>query len=239
MSVESLIRKQQFTLDGIEDEYTFTFRALTSAPEDIKCSVKTAGTTTVLTYTTQYSVSINSDGLGGTITLVSASTIGLGTLTVYRETTNTQESDYDDYNQFPANTLENDLDIRTMVDQEQSETFERTVKLPIESTLTDIVLPEPEAGKALGWNGAGTQLENISLLDLSAETIIRGNFTYTNISSGTLTITHNKGNIAVSLIMIKNTGEKISPSYTCYNNYIVVTLTPWGVISGTWKYSVI
>jgi len=170
MSVSSVLRKQQFTLDGIEDNYTFTFRALTSAPEDIKCSVKTAGVTTILTYTTQYSVSINSDGVGGTVTLVSAGTIGLGTLTVYRETTNTQESDYDDYNQFPANTLEEDIDKRTMVDQEQSETFNRCVKLPIESAYTDIILPEPETGKALKWNNAGDNLENseVSIEDIDS-----------------------------------------------------------------------
>ena len=160
MSVSSTTRKQQFVLDGATADYTFNFRALLSAPEDIKCSVTTGGTTTVLTYTTQYSVSVNADGAGGTVTLVSASTIGLGTLTVYRETTNLQSSDYDDYNQFPANTLENDLDIRTMVDQEQSETFERSVKLPIESTLTGIELPSPEAGKTLKWNATADNLEN-------------------------------------------------------------------------------
>ncbi len=160
MSVSSTLRKQQFTLDGIEDNYTFTFRALTSAPEDIKCSVTTAGVTTILTYTTQYSVTINSDGVGGTVTLVSASTIGLGTLTVYRETTNTQESDYDDYNQFPANTLEEDIDKRTMVEQEQAETFDRTIKFPIESTTKDIDFPEPAASKLIGWNSVADGLEN-------------------------------------------------------------------------------
>jgi len=241
MSVESLIRKQQFTLDGIEDEYTFTFRALTSAPEDIKCSVKTAGTTTVLTYTTQYSVSINSDGVGGTVTLVSASTIGLGTLTVYRETTNTQISDYDDYNQFPANTLENDLDIRTMVDQEQTETFDRSVKLPIESLYTDIFLPEPEAGKILAWDGNKT-LSNIAITGITSEGVIRGTFTNANLSSGTLTIQHNKALTApygVLLEVFKNTGERIRPSIMCYANSVVVTLTPWGTLSGIWGYILI
>ena len=76
MSVSSTTRKQQFVLDGATADYTFNFRALLSAPEDIKCSVTTGGTTTVLTYTTQYSVSVNSDGAGGTVSLVSASTIG-------------------------------------------------------------------------------------------------------------------------------------------------------------------
>ena len=160
MAVSSTTRKQQFVLDGIEDEYSFTFRALTSAPEDIKCSVLTAGVTTVLTYTTNYTVEIDSDGVGGTVTLVSAATIGLGTLTVYRETTNLQESDYDDYNQFPANTLEEDLDRRTMQAQELTEDLARCPKMPVESTVTDIDFPEPSARKGLKWNDAADAIVN-------------------------------------------------------------------------------
>lgn len=241
MSVSSVLRKQQFVLDGIEDDYTFTFRALTSAPEDIKCSVLTAGTITVLTYTTQYSVSVNSDGVGGTVTLVSASTIGLGTLTVYRETTNLQSSDYDDYNQFPANTLENDLDIRTMVDQEQSETFERSLTLSIESLYSGIVLPDPEAGKILAWSATKT-LSNIAITSITAEGVIRGTFTSASLSSGTLTIQHNKNldtPYMVLLEVFKNTGERIRPSIMCYTNSVVVTLTPWGTLTGTWGYILI
>lgn len=239
MSVSSTTRKQQFVLDGVEDGYTFTFRALTSAPEDIKCSVTTAGTTTALTYTTNYSVSVNSDGIGGTVTLVSASTIGLGTLTVYRETTNLQSSDYDDYNQFPANTLENDLDIRTMVDQEQSETFDRTVKFPVESTTTDIDFPEPSASHVIGWNALGTNLENLSITD---SVLIRGTFTNANLTTGNLTITHNRAlssPFTVLVIIVKNTGEKIVPEYTCYTNTVVVNLLPWGTLTGTWGYIVL
>jgi hypothetical protein len=239
MSVSSTTRKQQFPLDGTTADYTFNFRALTSAPEDIKCSVLTAGTTTVLTYTTQYSVSINSDGVGGTVTLVSASTIGLGTLTVYRETTNLQSSDYDDYNQFPANTIENDLDIRTMVEQEQSETFDRTIKFPVESTTTGIDFPEPAANNLVGWNSAGTNLQNYPLLD---DAVLRGTFSNANLTTGTLVITHNRGLAApytVMVIIVKNTGEKINPSYTCYVNTVVVNLLPWGTLTGTWGYVVI
>jgi hypothetical protein len=160
MTVSTTTRKQSFTLDAVTEDFAFTFRALVSTPEDIKCSVTTAGVTTILTYGTNYAVSINSNGIGGTVSLVSTATIGLGTLTVYRETTNTQDSDYDDYNQFPANTLEEDLDKRTIVDQEQSETFDRCIKFPVESSTTDKDMPEPSADKVLGWNTAGTALEN-------------------------------------------------------------------------------
>ena len=162
MSVSTTTRKQSFVLDGVEDEYTFTFRALPDSPTDIKCYVTTAGTDTALTYTTNYTVEVNSGGIGGTVTLVSAGTIGLGTLTVYRETTKTQESDYDDYNQFPANTLETDLDKVMLIIQELTEGLDRAVKLSVTTTLTSstLLLPTPVAGRALKWNAAANSLAN-------------------------------------------------------------------------------
>lgn len=166
MTVESTARKQSYTLDQVTEEFDFTFRALTSAPEDIKCAAVTGSTTTLLTYLTDYTVDISSDGVGGTVTLVDKTAVSKGTLTIYRETTNKQESDYDDYNQFPANTLEEDLDRRTMIAQETAEDQDRTLKLPITSTTTDLEVPEPSANKILGWNDAADALENKNLADL-------------------------------------------------------------------------
>lgn len=169
MSVETSARRQQFTLDGATAAFTFTFRALTSMPSDIKCIRTSGGTDTDLVYTTDFSVSVNSNGVGGTVTLVSPSAVGTGTLTIYRETTNTQESDYDDYNQFPANTLENDLDIRTLVSQEQAEALDRILQLPISYTGTaSTTLPTPTADTVIGWNAAGSALENKTITPSSS-----------------------------------------------------------------------
>lgn len=168
MTVSTTARKQQFVLDGTVGTLTFTFRALVSAPTDIKCIATVGGVDTTLAYTTNYSASINSDGVGGTVTLVSPATIGAGILTVYRETTNTQESDYDDYNQFPADTLETDIDKRTMVSQEAAETIARSMLLPISSTgSVDLALPAPESDKIIGWNTAADALENKDYVDLA------------------------------------------------------------------------
>ena len=168
MSVASTTRKQQFTLDGATADFTFTFRALTSAPSNIKCLSTTGGTDTILTYTTQYSVAVNSNGVGGTVTLVDPAAVGSGTLTVYRETTNKQESDYDDYNQFPADTVETDLDIRTMVSQEHSEDTDRALTLPISVSGVSAELPSPDANTLIGWNSAADGLENKTLAALDA-----------------------------------------------------------------------
>lgn len=168
MAVSTSTRKQQFTLDGVTAAFTFTFRALTSAPSDIKCVVTSGTTDTDLTYTTDFTVSVNANGVGGTVTIVVPASWS-GTLTVYRDTTNTQESDYDDYNQFPANTLENDLDIRTLLSQEQDEAIDRIVQFPISySGTASTILPTPVADTVLGWNAAGNELENKTIVPSSS-----------------------------------------------------------------------
>jgi hypothetical protein len=161
MSVETTERKASFVLNGVTSTFDFTFRALTAT--DIKAISTTGGVNTTLVYTTDYTVSLNSDGVGGTLTLVSAASTGTGTLTVYRETTDKQESDYEDYNQFPADTLETDLDRRTCVSQEKSEDLNRSVKMPITSAITgsSLELPEPTAGYLIGWDTSGTGFINV------------------------------------------------------------------------------
>jgi len=165
MTVSSTNRKQNF--DGGQAELEFTFRALPEAPEDIKCiATSDAGVITYLEYNVDYTVAVNSDGIGGTVTLnpTFATTY---THTVYRETTIKQESDYDDYNPFPADTLETNIDRLTMIAQEERELGERTLKYPISSTGTDTNLPVPEAGKFIAWNAAGDGMENKDIPDPS------------------------------------------------------------------------
>lgn len=165
MTVSTTARRQQFPTDGATADFTFTFRALTTALSDIKCILTfTSGTTSTdvnLTYTTDFTVAVDSSGVGGTVTLVSPATISVGTLTVYRETTLTQLSDYDDFNQFPADTLETDLDKRTMTDQELREDVDRALALAISySGTVTTLLPTPVADNIIGWDATGSFLEN-------------------------------------------------------------------------------
>lgn len=169
MSVSSTDRKQDFTLDQVEDEFDFTFKALDET--DIKCSVTTNGTTYSLTYTTDYTVSLEADSDGGIVTLVDPAVVSKGTLTVYRETTVKQESDYDDYNQFSADTLENDLDRGILIDQEHAEDLDRAITFDITSTLSGITLPEPEASTVIGWDSTATELQNYALASAGVITL--------------------------------------------------------------------
>ena len=161
MTVSTTTRKQQFVKDGATAAFAFTFRAIPSAPTDIKCKLTSAGVDTDLAYTTDYTVVVNTNGVGGTVTLTN--TAGTQTLTVYRETTNKQESDYDDYNQFPADTVQSDLDKRTLVSQESTEEANRSFSFPITySGTASTLIPTPVASKVLAWNSIASALENIN-----------------------------------------------------------------------------
>jgi hypothetical protein len=165
MTISTTTRKQTFA--GAQGTLTFTFVALPDHPEDIKVKkvLTSTGVETGLTYGVDYSVAVATDGVGGVVT-VSPSVSSLYTQVVYRETANKQESDYDDYNQFPADTVEEDLDRRTMVAQEQAESVDRALKLPISSSLSNLEIPSPTADTYLGWNSAATALENKTLSSL-------------------------------------------------------------------------
>jgi hypothetical protein len=161
MTVETTARKQSFA--GGQGTLTYTFRSLTDHPEYIKVVAVSSGTETLLTYSTDYSVAPAADGVGGVVT-VSPTFSTAYTYTVYRDTALVQESDYDDFNQFPADTLEEDLDRRALIDQEIGEDTDRTLKIPISVTGVDAELPVPVADKILGWNSAATAIENKDLL---------------------------------------------------------------------------
>jgi hypothetical protein len=161
MSVTTTTRKQSFA--GGQAALTFTFEQLPDYPEYIKVTATSGGTDTILTYGVAYTVSLESDGIGGVVTLSPTYSTAY-THTVYRDTDQVQGSDYDDYNQFPADTLENDLDRLTMIVQEIQETVDRSVQVPVSSTASGLVLPDPVDGKILAWSGSSGIIINTDLL---------------------------------------------------------------------------
>lgn len=160
MSVDTTARKQSYA--GGQANHTFTFRTRVDHPEEVKV-VKTlisTGVDTDLTYSTDYTVSINTNGVGGIVTI--SPTISTSyTITVYRETARKQESDYNDYNVFPADTLEEDLDTRCLVEQEIDESLNRSLKLAVSFTGSTTSLPLPVDGYVLAWSGTTGKLISV------------------------------------------------------------------------------
>jgi hypothetical protein len=79
-------------------------------------------------------------------------------LTIKRVVPLTQETDYPEGGQFPAQSHEDALDRGTMADQQLQEQIDRAVKLKSTSALSDIDFPEPGANKGVKWDSAGTKL---------------------------------------------------------------------------------
>ena len=126
MTVSITTRSQNFS--GGQQALTFTFPASVDRPEDITVIEKltATGVETTLTYNTDYTVTISTSGIGGTVR-VSPTYSTSYTQVVRRVTTKTQAADYEDYSQFPADTLEASLDQATMIVQELNEERLRTV----------------------------------------------------------------------------------------------------------------
>lgn len=171
MSVSTTTRKTTQSMTIALVSYTFSFRALYNTPSDIKCirTVTATNTDQTMTYVAdipspsaatdvlKYTVAVNEDGVGGVVTVAWPSTSC--TITIYRDTTDTQGSDYEDYNQFPADTVENDFDKRTMKSQEIAEDVGRALKYAITAP-TGSTLPTGVANAFLGWDATGQLIEN-------------------------------------------------------------------------------
>lgn len=161
MTVESTSRKQTFA--GGQTALNFSFRTLVNHPEFVKANktLISTGVDTPLVYNVDYTVSLSADGIGGTVTL-SPSFSTAYSVTVYRSTDDLQESDYDDFNQFPADTVEDDFDRRTLISQERSDDLNRTAKLPISYTGSSLTLPNPQEGYSLVWSNGTLYNSNLT-----------------------------------------------------------------------------
>lgn len=132
MTVENKTSKTDKLVMGSKT-YDFGFDVLLEDPTEedakqaIRCAVSDGASEHDLEYGTDYSVSLNEDGKGGTVTVADAKD-GTWTIIVYREYHETQESDYKDYSSFPAETLEKNLDKVTMILQQHQEKLDRCVK---------------------------------------------------------------------------------------------------------------
>ena len=136
MTVESQVSKTQKMVMGATNTYDFFFHCLTKDPTEeaakqaIKVSISDGVNKTELTYGTDYAVKLNDDGTGGTVTVADKKTSAYS-LIVYREYDYRQSSDYQNYNAFPADTLEHNLDKTTMLCQQLQEQANRAVTVDV------------------------------------------------------------------------------------------------------------
>ena len=146
-AISNVARRVVYTNTGV-GPYSFTFEILANT------DIAVYRGSTLLTLTTDYSVTINANGTGS-ITLVTA---GTGNITIVGSRAIQRTSDYTTGGDLFASTLNTDLDSQTIYAQQVAETAERGLKAPVTDP-TDIAMTLPakasRAGKTLAFDANG------------------------------------------------------------------------------------
>ena len=158
MTVSSETNRVEYVGDGIVVAHPTTFNFAQDA--DLKVTlVDSAGTETVQTLSTHYTVTGAGSDTGGTVTMITAPASG-EQLVIERDVVFTQGADYVPNDPFPAATHETALDKLTYLTQQLKTTVARTLQLASGETeiAVDMVLPVSTDGylnKILGFDSAG------------------------------------------------------------------------------------
>lgn len=130
--------------------YSFTFEILANT------DIAVYKDDTLLTLTTDYTVTINSNGTGY-VTLVSTPT-GATQIAIVGDRTIERASDFVTGGDFFAETLNNELDQQTIFAQQNAEAVDRSLKAPqTDPTTINMTLPRASlrANKTLGFDASG------------------------------------------------------------------------------------
>ena len=129
MTVSTTTTKAIYNGDGSTTAFPTTFEFFDTADIEVIERVIATGAETVKTLSTDYTVS-GGNGATGTVTAVTApaSTVQWA---IRRKTPLTQQIDYVENDDFPAETHEQGLDRGVMIAQERQEELDRALKFPV------------------------------------------------------------------------------------------------------------
>lgn len=175
MTISSAVNRMDYTGASSTATYSYTFRIFDD--DDLTLTVRNPSTLeeTTLVKTTDYTVTGVTDLTGGTIVLVNASQAWLTSgnlttswhLTIRRVRDLVQETDIRNQGDFFPETHEDAFDGFVMIDQQQQEEIDRSLRIPstYSGATISTTLPAPSAGKILGWNDDADALENLASAD--------------------------------------------------------------------------
>ena len=139
-------------------EFTFPFKIFNASELQVYL-INPAGVATLQTLTSQYTVTISTSTEGGHIDFVTAPATGYQTF-IKRVEPLTQSLVLASEGALPAKQIENQLDRAMMVNIQNSEAIARSIQLPITTLVSSLTFPDPVASDVIGWNSAGTALQN-------------------------------------------------------------------------------
>ena len=156
MTVSTTTTKAIYNGDGSTTAFPTTFEFFDAADIEVIERVIATGAETVKTLSTDYTVS-GGNGATGTVTAVTAPA-STGQWAIRRKTPLTQQIDYVENDDFPAETHEEGLDRAVMIAQERQEELDRALKFPVsDATSLDPEIPNSvdRAGQFLAFDANG------------------------------------------------------------------------------------
>jgi len=165
MTVTNQNSRDDYVSNGSATSYAFTFKILSE--EDIQVIVTNlSGVETVLTLTTNYTVTIDPDTGLGNITLVTAATVNFK-ISLLRNMDFEQNTAIQNQgtSQFAGKSFEQALDKLTLLSQQLKEIIGRNLSLKKSSLLSGITIEDPVVGKVLTVGPDGNII-NTEIIDL-------------------------------------------------------------------------
>mgnify|MGYP007083423824 CR=1 FL=1 len=164
--ISNVPRRVQYVNTGV-GPYLFNFEILTQT------DIAVYRGSTLLTLTTDYTVTINTNGTGS----VTLTTAGTGNITIVGARAIQRTSDYTTNGDLFANTLNVDLDSQTIYSQQLAESLDRSIKAPVTDNSTiDLNLPSAtsRANKVFAFDSSGSpqvSSNTLAAIDSAVNTI--------------------------------------------------------------------
>ena len=188
--ISNVVRRIVFAPSGV-GPYAFTFEILAATDIEVYKG------DTLLTLTTDYTVSINANGTGS-VTLVL--TAGTDNITIVGARTIQRTTDFVTGGDLFANSLNEELDSLTIFTQQNAEAGDRSIRAPVtDPTNIDMTLPTrtDRAGKYLSFNSSTGDPEVVNtVVDVTAVAANAANInTVAGISANVTSVAGNASNI--------------------------------------------
>lgn len=182
--ISNVARRIVYTGSAGVGPYAFPFEVLTNT------DINVYKNDTLLTLTTNYTVTISPTLGTGSITLVVAAT-GSDRITIVGARAVQRTTDFTTGGDFFANTLNDEMDSQTILTQQIAETAERSIKAPVtDPTSINMTLPKntDRAGKYLGFDIDGNPVAIAGTGETpSVSTMAYQNANSVNITGGVIT----------------------------------------------------
>lgn len=193
MSISNQTDKIFGTGDGVTTVFSFPFKIFNDLAVYTIDTTQTPNITHgPLVLNTDYTVSINTVSEGGTVTFVTAPPLAWQTL-LQRVEPFTQSLVLNTEGNLPAQQIENQLDLMTMLCIQVNEAISRCPQLPVTYGGTlPLVMPTPQAGLVLAWDPTASFLVNVVAT-----------------TSGNIALPISNGNIATITVANKVSGASL------------------------------